>query len=454
MQTNFRSHLAIFGFALLIALTVSFALSPGLMSLDSLQQYRQVLGAIPMVDSHPVIMVYTWRLMSLMLDSAGGLLLFNQVMYWTTIALLACLFAHRFWWQLALLIVLGFWPPIFIMSVHVWKDAGMMWGLGLATASIYAYATNRNPSWVLLALFSLLYAAAIRVNGIIPGVILVGALAHLVFVSAKGNWITHWLKVVAATGLIAALFLGGIKLINQTAHPIYGFGTLAVWDIASVSISENSNLLPEYLHKHSDAADPLSVLVEKNNAEANYPVYAYVSPYPPTAYEKQLFKDWLTVIVDYPLAYLKHRAHVFAVLSGQSVDGRVYYPFHPGIDPNELGIEFEHLGAHSPKMLALFDWLSRRLIYRVYVYEFLALAVLLYAGLRVVRNTDPQRVYFLAGSIALSGLVNAASLFFLATAADFRYMIWTVFAAILSALITGKALLTERRGTRLFKHER
>lgn len=443
------SFVKLYIIALLLAASVYWAFTPGLMSFDSLQQYRQTNGLIPLVDSHPVIMVYAWRLMSLFVDGAGGLLAFNQFMYWTTICIIAMLLARSFGGRLILMLSIGLFPPLVLMSIHVWKDAGMMWSLGLASACVYAYSRSQRAIWIVVALCSLFYAVAIRVNGFIPAIFLITALAYLVFAARRFKTPARWVGAFVTSGLVIGLFYFGISLINQNAHRVYGFGTLAVWDIASISIAEKENLLPEYLERQPISGDPLIVLAEKNNSEANYPVYAYVSPYPDQAHEHQLFNDWLAVITEYPTAYLQHRAHVFAVLSGQSVDGKVYYPFHRGIDDNDLGIEFEHVQRHVPQLMAMFDWLSRLPVYRVCLYEIISLAVLLYSLYRMASASDSTRSYFVAACISLSGITNALSLFFLATAADFRYMVWTIFAAIISALITINARNYERKSRAL-----
>lgn len=444
MLTHLRLQpLLVLAFAL--ALFFSWFFSPGLMSFDSLQQYRQVLGIIPLVDSHPVIMVYTWRFMSLFTEGPGGVLLFNQLLYWFAIAFFALLVGKETLWRIVIFILVGFWPPVLILSFHVWKDAGMMAALALASTCIYGYAVQKRPAWAVTALLALFYAIAIRVNGFIPASVLLLVLCYLYF-EGKSRTLSSLLTRSFATALALCWgFFYCVGLINSNAHKIYGFGTLAVWDIASVSIAENKNLLPDYLEKKSVSDDPLSVLKEKNNREANYPVYDYVSPYPAPAYQRQLLGDWLGVIANHPLAYLKHRAHVFAVLSGKSVDGRVYYPYHPGIDPNDLGLGFDHIGPEAEqRIFGVFEWFSQSPIYRVYFYELLAVVILVYGAWRVAARKDKTRGYLIASAIAFSGLLNGLSMLILATAADFRYMNWTIFAAILAGCMTFSLRLNER----------
>ncbi|WP_411703743.1 hypothetical protein [Edaphovirga cremea] len=94
--------------------------------------------------------------------------------------------------------------------------------------------------------------------------------------------------------------------------------------------------------------------------------------------------------------------------------------------------------------LALFATLAASPVYRVWSYVLLGLGVFLVASFRLVRRWGTLRGNLLAATVSLSGLANAASLFFIATAADFRYMIWSIFSAIIAMVI----LLADLRNKR------
>jgi hypothetical protein len=226
--------------------------------------------------------------------------------------------------------------------------------------------------------------------------------------------------------------------LNSKVKSIYGIGTLVVWDMVSISLAKNKDLLPDYLPR-TTSDDILSALAKVNSREANYPSYTIVSPYPPEAFQKQLVKDWLKLIITYPRAYLMHRAHLFGVLLGV-FDREIYYPYHPGIDKNEFGITFENINdKERDKYFQLFDKSSNFIIYRPWIYFLLGVCVVLVSARRLLTKNDNKEINLLAFTVAFSGLVSAASLLIIATAADYRYMTWTILSALLStALLSAK----------------
>lgn len=113
--------LSIFAAALLTALFF-----PGMMSYDSIYQYRQVIGAVPVTNDHPPVMVHLWRLAHSAIPSPGALLLVHQAVYWAAAALFAWGVVSTPLWRIFIFLLVGCWPPLLIHSVHLWKDSGMM----------------------------------------------------------------------------------------------------------------------------------------------------------------------------------------------------------------------------------------------------------------------------------------------------------------------------------------
>lgn len=450
LNADRRGQLIVGLVAALAAAIVSFIFAPGFMSFDSLSQYRQALGLQQLESAHPVIMVYLWSILKRLTGTPSALLFFHQMLYWGALALFVCLAVRRLWLRVTLLLVLGAWPPLAITSIHIWKDVGMMSALALATGCVLAYARRPAAGWVVGGLLALFYASAVRVNGLIPAVFLLAMLCYLVL-SRRGFTGVKLIAVGAGAmvGLLA-IHMALMSALNAPARKVIGFGTLAVWDIASVSLAEGKNLLPPYLEK-TGSGDIMADMRAKNSRDANYPLFEVVSPYPPAVYESDLRREWLRVAFTYPQSYLQHRAHVFALISGAYFNRPIYYPFHPGIDDNELGLKMSHL---SPRFLSgalfVFERMAHRLIYRPWIYLVLALVVIGFALVRLWRRPARElaHAYAIAALVAASGLVNGLAMFFFATAADFRYMTWTIFAALLGVVLAVATWRQERSVSR------
>lgn len=539
-----------FALAAVLATAITLHFAPGFWSFDSFQQYRQASGLLPLDAAHPLVMALLWRRLIEWFGTPASLLAFHQAVYWGALALLACLLARRTATRLVLLLLVGLWPPLVVTSLHVWKDVGMLVALLLAVALILLAIRRGRPMLLPLALAPLFYAAAVRINGALPAGLLALCAAYL-FWRARGLAGGRLAGAVAASMLALALvFSAALAALNQGARQTWGWGTLAVWDLVSMSVNERRQLLPDYmradprrdvenvlpvvtaigadrriavaerveltaawrqllaerseLHTYfaeqgiapasgdyeqafaslgrflnggqpwrdgvpallvdtgaDTAIDPTAFSAEvaafyrargallyelqvvdwlrfwraKNSPTANYPIFRWLSPYPPPERQGQLLADWRAAVLAAPGAYLAHRAEVFATLLG--VGGRALSsPFHPGIDREMPEIAFRSLdAAQLSRWLEGFDALARTPVYQPVWYLLLCLAVIALAGWRLPRGRgDPAR-QLLAATVAASGAANGLAMFFIATAADFRYMTWTIAAALVGALI-------------------
>jgi len=431
--------------AFAFGLSFAFFFSPGFMSFDSLQQYRQVHKIIPMTTAHPPIMAYTWGVLEEIFKSVSALFWFHQLIYWSGLIIFACVIFSSFWTRVLIIIFLGFWPPLIISTLHVWKDVGMLACLLLSFSALLAYSKFEGKFWIIIAIASMFYATAVRINGFIPVFILSLCLCYLI--AQKKGFSSYKLYFSSFFGALALLviFFIGISLINKNIQKSYGLGTLLVWDIAAVSIDRDVNLFPSYL---GGASEPeLMEKVKKNNSnEANYHVFSVISPYPEPAYHSRLIRDWVTIVFENPVEYLKHRFHVFLSLSGVHVKGAVYYPFHPGIDENEFGLNFKNMtDVEMWKTLGFFSKIASYPIYQAFYYYLLGIFVIFIGVLRIIRGSEYREQYIVATGLSVSGLLNAISLFFIATAADFRYITWSIEAAVLSACLIAVLGIAEFR---------
>lgn len=430
--------------ALACALTLAYEFSPGFMSFDTLYQYRQAKGIAALNDAHPVIMVMLWRFFASVSDNTGAMLLFHQILYWFTVGLFALLAARRLAFRLTLLLVIGFCPPLVITSLHIWKDVGMMCMLALACAALLGFLRHRHWGWLLLAALALFYAIAVRINGFIPGLFLLGFLAYAAVARARLTALKKTGVALLAVAALNLVYFQGIAALNASAEKSNGLGTLLVWDLAEISLARGEDVIPPYIPRVS-GGPLLQDLARVRVPDTNYPYWAVVWPFPPQKFQSRLLPDWLKVVAANPGIYLKHRGHLFLTMLGIGVP-KIYYPYHPGIDDNEFGFRFSHIGEQRVKSyFRAFDRLATTVFYKPWLYLLLCTATLALALQRLHGAGGNRDENLLAATVALSGIANMVSLFFLATAADYRYVIWTVFAGLLGGVMVAADVLRERR---------
>ena len=423
--------------ALACALWLAHEFSPGFMSDDTLYQYRQAMGLAALNNTHPIIMAMLWRFLARVSDSTGTMLLFHQLLYWSTITLFVLLVTKRLAYRIGLLLAIGFCPPLVIISLHIWKDVGMMCALALACATLLGYIRYRHWAWLVVTALALFYAVAVRINGFIPALFLLFFFAYVVVDRLK---LGAMKKAALGALMVAALSLSyfqSIAALNaKITEKSYVLGTLLVWDLAEISLAKGEDVMPAYILRVG-TGPVLKDLARVRVREANYPLWAVISPFPAQEYQSRLLPDWLSVVAANPAAYLKHRGHVFLTMLGIGTP-KTYYPYHPGIDNNEFGFKFNHITEQKAgSYFRGFDRLAATPFYKVWVYLLLCVVTFVITCRRLWRMDGKKDENALAAAVALSGIANMGSLFFLATAADYRYAIWTVFAGIISGVLAG-----------------
>lgn len=425
--------------ALLLASIFSYQIFPGFISYDSMLQFQQTLGLSELHDAHPVLMVYLWRVLLHAYDHIGVMLIFHQLLYWASIGLFACLVSSRTLVRVLILLLIGLCPPLAILSLHLWKDVGMVIALALAVTLLLGYVRRPHWAWLVGAAMALFFAVAVRVNGFIPAMPLLMVLCYFAARRlARSRLQVFGLTVAAMLALMVAHQLA-MGWINAKAQRTYGMGTLVVWDMVSISLAEKKDLLPAYLERRIQG-ETIPLLEKYNSKEGNNGSFEVVSPVPPKEFQKQLVKDWLALIKEYPAAYLHHRAHVLAVLLGV-LDRPIYYPYHRGIENNDLNIRFTYLTPEKQeKYFRVFDMLADSIFYRPWVYCVLSLITAAAAGLMLLRKKGNQNLNLLILTTALSGLLSTLSLLVIATAADHRYISWVIFSGLMTSCMVCAAM--------------
>jgi hypothetical protein len=333
---------------------------------------------------------------------------------------------------------------------HVLTDAHLAAVLVLATGCCaHGLAADRRGP-LLGAVLLLVYAGCIRHNAIIAilplGALVVPVLRRL---DAPGSVA----RVVGAIVLgIASLAVSVVLDRALVRAPVHVWPTLALWDLAAISVDRDQLLLPPFAHgpgltprelSETGAFDPTAntFLFERSRSGVRD---GYKYPYS-SEEQRGLADAWANAIGRYPGAYLRHRLRVLGLLvgaHGAPVHGIAYFdlrlPFrdNPPL-PQPLAPGAQAALYRVAEMLAP-TWVFAGLPY-------LMLAVL--AGAIAARRRGvPARM---AMAISASALLYALSFFPLAPSADLRYLTWPIVAGPLAlAFALMPAVRRAQRGSR------
>jgi hypothetical protein len=432
-------------------LFASFLFYPGFMSYDSLYQYKQVLGDAPLANLHPVIMIYLWRLTNYFITGPGGLLLLHQLIYWLSIFLFACFLSCTWWKRTLLILTIGFFPPTFMLSLHIWKDTGLMVAFMMTAALIlWAKKTQRN-AYTVLSLPFLFYGLAIRHNSILAVLPLIFLLSEI-YVDNAGT-IVKSSQRKAVLGAAVLIILVSISYFINTYHVEKEdpWGIVMPWDLAAISVYRNQFEMPNYLviDEGDSPQDTFNKIKAHFHPHRNYSLDPVIRTATSPQLAKQLKNDWYRIVCNNPGAYLYHRWIVSRHLFGFFT--KVYYASHNAIDENPYG--FHLYRANSE--------LYRRIVNRSAAFEntifykawmFILISALIAGGIAFTGRYSAHVLLKSSMLLAASAFFYALPLVVLAPCCDFRYNSWLIMGAIMSFFPAAKWLREIWGNSRQNKH--
>jgi len=421
-ETHNRAMLVILATALAVA--TSYLFFPGLMSFDSIFQYRQVIGDLPVRNYHPPVMVYAWQL-GHHLFGPGSMLVFHQMMYWCAIAVIAVCVRESLWGRSLVVVILGLLPPLWIHSATVWNDVGVMCAFLLAVACTLLLKRT-GARWVfIVGLLALCYGLAAKRTALLAAIPLFYILCDAYFNSGgrRGHWSNTAMlaSMLLLSGLLAGLMMSSIGVEKYTKWP-----TIAVWDLTAVSIAEQKVLIPTTIlfDKDEPEAATLARMEAAFDPEVNGTLGDIGNFFPEPEHLREEFNAWLSLPLDYPVSYFKHRARVFARLLGLGPN-KVRMAFEDRIIANDFGLQL--LNKDSKALGTAFEWVAlstNTLIYRPWLYLVILVVTLSLASYRLWRNNTFGSRFLVC--MGFSGLLYVSPLFIVAPATDFRYTLWMV----------------------------
>lgn len=408
---------------------------PGYLSWDSAYQWWQARHA-SYNTVHPPLIAMIWRLCELVLPGPGGMFALQISLLWASYAAVASSLQRPVWQQCLLVLVLGFWPPLFGLSLHIWKDIWSMLAFAWATAFLLKDLRQPSRTYRGLALFALVAACAFRHNAI------TGALPFLFWIAYReniGRTIPLSLtRTVALTFLLAASVLGLSKLPDLDPRVQRSSDVLSaviLWDASAVSLAENQLIIPPELTRGNPTLVDLKTHFSDYSAATIYESGKILNSleFSYTEAQSQAFSEltW-SLPRKHARPYLQHRLRLTELLLGLDQaalpNSQVLMPVHTPFSDNPPIL----VTPSKPRILVqnrLAMWIDTPW-FAGWIY--LSLALLACLAIFIKRRTAGIN---LSITVAASSLAYTLPLGIVSGSAEFRYLAWPVLASLIALVL-------------------
>ena len=398
------------------------AFGPGSVTPDTVVQWGQALSG-RWDDWHPPATAWLWRQLMPFGPGTWPVLVAHALVYWGGVAVLAETLRRRGrGWAAAAVVGIAALPIPFGQGGAILKDPLLTALCLMATALAVAGERARvGPAMRGVAAALLIFAAATRFNAVF-------ACVPLLVLLAPARWTATLPRLAVATVVAALILVGGNRLIDEALlrpHHSQPIVSLINFDLAGIAAQGGHSGYPGLDDAAAQAMAARCVTPSMFN-QPNYPDC--------NAVEDALFADakampggitrlWLRTIAASPVAYARHRlAHLnrnwrWAVAT---VPGDAVYAMSA---PNPWGLGFKWNGA-TRGVLAAAKGMAESPLGRPATWIAVALGLLLVAP--AIRS---RRV---VTALACSALLYGGAYFVVSVAADMRYNVWTMVAAMLA----------------------
>jgi hypothetical protein len=400
--------------------------APGFMSSDSAEQLMQARGINELSDWHPPLMALEWRILDWIVSGPILMLLIQGALFLSGTYLLLKRAMGAFTASIVSVLVFLFPPVLSVMAV-IWKDSQMA---AFAIFGVAALTSERRAARFVGIIF-LSIALGLRSNG-------AAAVCPLVLcVLQYRERAKFWMRA-RPFAVFCAMFIG-VQLANAAMRPAKAYAwhrSVAPFDLVGmIKYAPASN---DEILEHIRDTHPMETANLRMIAVATY--YPQLGAYtvisdrqifsvPETKSQREAISAaWFRMLIDYPLAYLKHRWAVFRQIIGLA-NNDVFVPVY--VEFAEADWHLAALDHHPARggaqaiLNSLVYDLRNTIIFRPYLY--LALGLICLFG---ARSSAPPVV-----ALLLSGLLYECSLAIAAPSADYRYSHWMVVCVTISLVL-------------------
>ncbi len=430
------------------------------MSYDSLHALREARTAVQ-GGPYPPFVSYVWRVVDALWPGPTLMLAVQNFLLIAAVGSLCRSFGYRTFGTLVGMTFFVTMPAILGPMLVVWKDVAVSACfsaacalLGVAQRATTAKGRRAALSAAVAAIFG---GMAYRFNAV------AGALPLLIWwVAVMRHQATPVRRafVVWTTGgaALTAVLFAGVTLINSYALPGLrplvpnpSFNAVRVYDLLGMSAIERRSVVPstvlpgdpDLLGEYAARIYSPAHVNRAMDADRDGVYRSLLSGDP-----KLISIAWREAVASHPRAYLTHRWLGFEVLIGLH-SGEVFYPTHPGVDPNEFGI------VHVPSRVTahLLDYMREScqeiscttFLCRPWVWYLAGGVATLFC---VLLGSEPVRRATMA--IFMSGAAYLAPQFFIDPAADLRYNHWAIVAMAICCLAAVRLVVGRVRPGRLY----
>ena len=415
-----------------ISLTCSI-FAPAVMSGDSLYMYRQAITGVVEAGKPPMT-AFIWMWILRLWPTPVALLLFQNVVFWGGLALLVSRCGFRPIGSALALLAIGFWPSVFALLGTLWSDVLLGAVLTLSVGLALSGARRRSRSALVGSLLLVFIAMSMRFNAlpaIMPLVVwLVSLWTRLEWQAAvRPRTLVAFSILLLLCMLMASIGLSRTIAARDSGGAMRSLQFSLYHDLAGIAVLTGDLRLPPHVYRSIPNLDLPLIRDAYDAADVNRLVYnphwsadGFLTTNP--AEFRELVSTWQGAIAAHPGAYVRRRLDALATIL--QIDS-VYYPFHTGIDANDLGLRF----ADGPLYDRVTSWLyaTRGIFFRSWVFAIVAILVLM-VGL--------HRKRWSAVAVSSSGLLYVAPYAVVTTGSDFRYVWWLVLSALLGLLLLGR----------------
>ncbi|HEU4579286.1 MAG TPA: hypothetical protein VFS67_13570 [Polyangiaceae bacterium] len=411
---------------------------PGFMSPDSVEQLVQA-RLHTYADDHPPLMAILWSIVDRILPGPAGMLVFMNALYWGGLLVVA-----RYWplprrTRLFVFAFVAAFPPLLVNLGVIWKDILMQGALVSLLACYLRYRRTHGLFSALLALVFAALAIGARHNAAPAAWPLLALL-----VAAHPRWksqarpaaraaLAPWKHALGALSisavLVVALHQGVTRTLRPYVHETHAWQGSALFDLAGMSVQTGELLFDPELHLLRDGTtiERLRELYNpRHPGSLFYDESAVMQLTSDPDQLQALRQNWLRAVREHPGAYLKSRWAIYRNLLGLTRTRPVYMVF-AGMDPNPYQYTLPASPAREA-VVSAFHWLSRTPLFRVWLYVLGCLLLLLVSAAAAWSGGSA-----LALALSASGIAYHLTFALLAASDDYRYSLWTITCAVLSA---------------------
>lgn len=446
----------ILGSILCIILTITL-FQPGYMDNDSSDQYKQSQTGV-YDDWHPVTMSWVWSQVGRVCPGSLCMFSIQVILYWSALAVLLSFITPSQLYRMTFL-MLGFFPPAFMMSATVLKDVLMALTLLFGTSLGLVAYHKKSIVWLGLGVIFLGYGLALRHNAVaavIPLLIFFGYLYTKIRHPLLSGISLAWRSVMIGGISFITLFAAGSALSNAIVDiKKYPYQQIILHDLVGLSLRLKQNLVPAYtaISEQPSMGDLRDVYNSRAIKNLYWPDFTNIHFRILEDHElvNKLTWIWVGTVLEYPRGYLIQRNTVFLSVMGfnRGKNCAPYYYEETTYKPKgyyQIGNNPYSEKPLTDLVFSLVEPLRDGFLFKNWLYlattgigSLLALIIL-----KKRRVADSPLMEMLL-AVNLSGFLYGNAYFFVATSCDFRMMYWNVIVTLISLPILSSHLLKLNR---------